>query len=502
MKFRRLIVLLCFFLCAISLPTSSKIKHVVVLMFENRSFDHMLGYLKKLNPKIDGLTGEESNPWNPSDPNSKRVKVSFDSPDNIQLNPGHSIRATETEIWDSTMEGFLKEIQSSSKCDPSLCENVMKSYNTTSLPALSTLAMEFATFDRWYSSVPGPTQPNRMFFHTGTSHGVAHNDILELIKGYPQRTIYDDLYDSGLDFKIYFSDFPISLILRNLRSYPLHIKHTTSFYQDCKDGTLPAFSFVEPRWFDFLEWEENDQHPPYTASQGEFLVKDVYESLRNSPAWNDTLLIITYDEHGGLYDHVPPPVNVPNPDGKVSTDPSFDFTRLGVRVPTVMISPWIDSNTVIHEPKRNHFDHTSVLATIRKMFNLKQGPLTKREEWAATFEFLFENRTHPRTDCPMTIPVPPGYESSYKKYKRIESMKESMENIQEMLLKNPNPNQNSPPINDLQREIIEIAWSVNDPQKPMPIIKTVHEAAVFVRQQMKQFYQLHGVQNDIVTLNF
>jgi len=139
------------------------------------------------------------------------------------------------------------------------------------------------------------------------------------------------------------------------------------------------------------------------------LFKQVYEALRESPVWNETLFIITYDEHGGFYDHVSTPLKVPNPDGLNSTapDPEFNFTRIGVRVPTVMISPWIDKHTIISKPngpvEDSEFEHTSIAATLKKMFDLPNF-LTKRDEWAGTFEHVFMNRTEPRTDCPMKLP--------------------------------------------------------------------------------------------------
>lgn len=144
----------------------------------------------------------------------------------------------------------------------------------------------------------------------------------------------------------------------------------------------------------------------------------VYEDLRASPKWNSTLFIITYDEHGGFYDHVPPPTGVPAPDDFPSfPDKDFNFTRLGVRIPTLLISPWVAKGTVISEPAaaqkpadNSEYDLTSIISTVRKIFSAEDAdvkPLTKRDAWAATFEDRLTELTEPRTDCPMTLPAAP-----------------------------------------------------------------------------------------------
>ena len=132
----------------------------------------------------------------------------------------------------------------------------------------------------------------------------------------------------------------------------------------------------------------------------------MYATLRASPTWNETLLLVTYDEHGGFFDHVPPLVGVPNPDGIDSTDPPFNFTRIGVRVPAVVASPWINANTVVHNPTTGPaFSHSSIPATVRKLFVPDQAALTHRTAWASTFDELLVRDT-PRTDCPTSLPTP------------------------------------------------------------------------------------------------
>eukprot|EP01129_Flabellula_baltica_P010464 TRINITY_DN4426_c0_g1_i1.p1 TRINITY_DN4426_c0_g1~~TRINITY_DN4426_c0_g1_i1.p1 ORF type:complete len:512 (-),score=107.82 TRINITY_DN4426_c0_g1_i1:31-1566(-) len=480
--------------------TSSPIKNVVVLMMENRAFDHMLGYLHHVNSDITGLTGDEFNLLDPSDPDSEKIYVNFHAEyDNI-YNPGHSLDATENELWGSNvrvdpapMNGFAYEAAKSSVED---AKKVMWAFNDSSLPTLSTLALEFSLFDHWFSSVPANTEPNRMYALSGTSHGATDNNVLQLVEGYPQRSIFDDLEETNTSWKVYFRDFPIALCLKSLRQYPNHVAEAELFFSHAKAGTLPQFSWLEPRFFDFLLWMEEDQHPHYVpglltgnVANGEFLIKEVYEALRNSPQWNSTLFIVMYDEHGGFHDHLPPPQKgIPNPDGINSEDPFFDFQRLGVRVPFVAISPWIEKGIVVHDPEKAHYDHTSLLGTVRKILEIPKPPLTKREEWAATFEHII-SRSTPRTDCPTTLPVPKGKEDEYKLWKKRESIKETEEAVAR-LLTDPllkEKSENSARMSDLQQNIIAIAQGLTGGDSlEVSSLETTFEGAKYIRKQMKK----------------
>ena len=182
---------------------------------------------------------------------------------------------------------------------------------------------------------------------------------------------------------------------------------------------MPEFTWIEPAYFSSPRQPATDQHPDHDVSLGEELIKDIYESLRASPIWEESVFMITYDEHGGFFDHVKPPVNVPNPDGKVATDDPFDFTRLGVRIPTVIVSPFIEKGSVFHAPPEtrdennqtnSQYDHTSILATVvHKLFEPAEGYpapeyLTKRDEWAKTFEDVFNYDEGARKDCLRNLP--------------------------------------------------------------------------------------------------
>ncbi|KAJ0083584.1 hypothetical protein Patl1_29379 [Pistacia atlantica] len=418
---RHSVFCVCFILLLLHHLHATPIKTVVVLVMENRSFDHMIGWMKKLNAKIDGVDGSESNPLSSSDPNSRRFffknQAHFVDPD-----PGHSFQAIREQIFGSNdtsadpppMNGF---VQQAFAMDPSLnmSLNVMNGFDPDMVAVYKTLVSEFAVFDRWFASVPSSTQPNRLYVHSGTSAGATSNIPSLLIKGYPQRTIFENLDAAGINFGIYYQNIPATLFYRNLRKVKYVGKfhpYALSFKQDAKQGKLPGYVVVEQRYTDSKTEPANDDHPSHDVYQGQMFVKEVYETLRASPQWNETLLVITYDEHGGFFDHVATPVRgVPSPDGIVGPEPFlFKFDRLGVRVPTIVVSPWIEKGTVVHGPngspyQTSEYEHSSIPATVKKLFNLPSF-LTKRDQWAGTFEGIVQTRTEPRTDCPVQLPTP------------------------------------------------------------------------------------------------
>ncbi|KAI5066229.1 hypothetical protein GOP47_0018853 [Adiantum capillus-veneris] len=416
------------------------IKTIVVLVMENRSFDHMLGWQMQLHPEIDGVTGEEFNnihilhdETNNDANNTNKINVSTDTiyfskdAKYVVGDPDHGFQAITEQVFGvintkddkSTgltlgskplMSGFAQQAEATS---PGLSKAVMSGFPPEALPIYTSLLNEFAVFDKWFASLPASTQPNRQYVHSATSHGLMSNVRSELLKGLPQRTIFDNLYDEGLSFGIYFQSLPSTIIYRRLRQLKYIDKfhlYSPSFKKHAKDGSLPNYVVIEPRFFNHSIPPANDDHPPHNVSRGQALVKEVYETLRGSPQWEQTLLIITYDEHGGFFDHVPTPMsNVPSPDGIVGPAPYFfKFDRLGVRVPTIMVSPWINKKTLIHTPSgpiaSSQFEHSSIPATVKKLFNLNSDFLTKRDAWAATFETVVASRSTPRKDCPLTLP--------------------------------------------------------------------------------------------------
>lgn len=402
---------------------SCPIKTVVVLVQENRSFDHVLGWMKSLNPEIDGVTGKESNPLSTSDSNSPGRVYYGDRSAHVDPDPGHSFEAIFEQVYGvpwspsvasqnlkPTMEGFAQQAES---VEQGMSEVVMNGFKPERVPVYKELVSEFAVCDRWFASIPTLTQPNRLYVHSATSYGATANDNKMMVEGYPQKTIFESVEEAGLSFGIYYQYPPSTLFYRNLRK----LKYVNNFHQfdldfrrHCEEGKLPNYVVVEQRYFETKFLAGNDDHPSHDVSEGQKFVKHVYEALRSSPQWNEILFVVLYDEHGGFYDHVPTPdTGVPSPDGIVGPPPyNFRFDRLGIRVPAILISPWIERGTVLHEPSgpysTSQFEHSSIPATVKKIFNLPEF-LTKRDAWAGTFEVVL-NRSSPRTDCPVTLPEP------------------------------------------------------------------------------------------------
>jgi len=247
--------------------------------------------------------------------------------------------------------------------------------------------------------------------------------------GFPQKTVLRSFEEAGLSWKMYYEGSLAWAIfmadVQRTKSKP-NIQDMSNFYADAANGALPNFTFIEPRISPDKKAAHlpsyglaNHQHPTASVQEGERWMKNVYEALRGGPAWNRTLFIITYDEHGGFYDHVPPPqTGVPSPDG-ICTKEGFDYGRLGIRVPTIVVSPWIKKGTLVHEapaaqkPASNsEYEHSSIPATLRKLFPQIGAPLNARDAWASTFEHLLGG-AQPRGDCPTKlpdVPPPPAFE--------------------------------------------------------------------------------------------
>lgn len=230
---------------------------------------------------------------------------------------------------------------------------------------------------------------------------------------FPHRTIFDQVEEAGGTWKNYYNDTPWELFIEKVAHNPEQLQPLDAFFADSAAGTLPSYSWVNPQTgINIISGVgSNDQHPDHDMNAGEQYYKAIYEALRASPQWNSTLMVLTYDEHGGFYDHVPTPMTAPAPDDSPSYPDTFSFTRLGVRIPTLLISPWLPRAYVQGAPPpeqkptpSSEYDLTSILASSRKLLGIKNTPLTRRDAWAATFEHLFSLLDEPRTDCPMHLP--------------------------------------------------------------------------------------------------
>ncbi len=405
-----------------------RIQHVFVVMLENRSFDHMLGFSNIQG--IDAISGEpttieglnESNNWN-LDSNGNKVFASAPADWAMPHDPGHEFTDVKEQLCGAggdypaiNNSGFVTNYNDHFHDNPA---EIMKCYSPDQLPVLTTLARELAVCDHWYSSMPGPTWPNRFFVHAASSGGLDHSPSALnvassiLFNGYKfdNGTIYDSLDDEELDWRVYKGDaFPQSLAISgmNLKLLEGRFKDFEDFSNDVNDpGYATSYTFIEPNYGHAITYGGNfkcgnSQHPLDDVTRGERLLKHIYETIRNSPHWESSVLIIMYDEHGGFYDHVAPPATVAP--GDSVTDPennlyNFDFKRLGVRIPVVIISPLIPKGTIDH----TLYDHTSVLATVENIFGLQ--PLTNRDKHANTFKHLFSLVT-PGVDAPTTLPEP------------------------------------------------------------------------------------------------
>jgi phospholipase C len=368
------------------------IEHVVVLMLENRSFDSMLGRLYPNDPDFRGLTLNESNKfgnsgfgvWN--DTGMTPATACIPDPD-----PGEAFTDMNFQLFGSkgrsndppTMCGFAENYVTQAKGAASA---VMHYFTPEQVPVISTLAKAFGVSDCWHASAPCQTWPNRFFAHTGTSLGYVDNKAFPIPFHAP--SIFRRMEDQDKTWRVYFHDMPQSMLLKDI--WLLAITHYRSFKQflaDASQGALPNYSFIEPGYFAdlFDNFMPNDEHPPHNVVYGEKLIADVYNAVRNSRCWKNTLLIITYDEHGGCYDHVPPPSAVP-PDSNVTAPNNFVFNTYGVRVPAVLVSPYIPPGSKIRPPQNadgftTPFDHTSIIKTLRELFDLGVA-LTARDEAA------------------------------------------------------------------------------------------------------------------------
>lgn len=376
------------------------INHIVVLMLENRSFDHMLGFLyadannvSAAGQPFEGLTGKESNPDSAHGTSVAVSRVQPAQPNTYfqpGADPGEGYAATNAQLFGNstapvppaaTNAGFVDNYAATlvweakkkwSIYPGTIANDIMAMHTPASLPVLSALARGFAVCDHWFASAPTETLPNRAFVHSATSQG--HMD--DKTKSFTAPTVYGLLSQKNLGWNIYgYNADPLTRLTfgDTANAANTHFGKFADFQAAAKQGQLGAYTFLEPSWGS----SGNSQHPNYDVALGEQLIHDVYYALRNGPAWNETLLIVTYDEHGGCYDHVPPPTGAVPPDATAG-EFGFDFKRYGPRVPTLLISPWIAAGTVFRVPGgAAPFDHTAILKTIEQRWNL--SALTARD---------------------------------------------------------------------------------------------------------------------------
>ena len=392
------------------MPTP-KIQHLLVLMLENRSFDHMLGYLEYPDATaFEGVRGREETMGNPL-PGGRVAFPNADAGYHIHPGPGHTFQDVMMQLmgpeprreagrWMVTNDGFARNYDQA--YSPGHGALVMQCFRPARLPVMATLAREFAVCDHWFCSVPGATWPNRNFAHAATSDG----EVNISPRTYHDRTIFQQLSEADRDWAVYYGGFPPqSLVFSDLwrrggLGWLQRFKPVDRLYRAIAHDRLPHYAFIEP---DMLGKLSNSQHPGMGGEAdfraAERFIWQIYSALRDKPAvFRKTLLLITYDEHGGFFDHVPPPQGEAlsvqphheGPDGE-----PFTFDLLGPRVPALLISPWIAPGTVDHTV----YDHTSIPATVRRLFAPGTPPLTARDRGANTFEDIVALDA-PRDDLP------------------------------------------------------------------------------------------------------
>ncbi|MGH3170805.1 MAG: alkaline phosphatase family protein [Trebonia sp.] len=419
----------------------SKITNVFLLMLENHSFDNIFG-----QSGIPGITHAT-----PADNNSYQnvtYPVGGPAPAAMPTDPGHEFQDVFKQLGgpdanypsggpypDINLSGFAANYATSTTEGPPPASadigKIMLGFDSgAQLSVIYQLATEFAVCDHWFSSLPGPTWPNRFFVHGASSAGLDHSPSKEEMAGwevpgfgftYPHGSIFEALSGAGLTWRIYHDDtdaysddpqdgsvFGAIPQVSALKGVTLLDAHSlTGFAAELQSPYSYQYTFIEPNYGDITSGYRggSSQHPMDDVYGGEGLIKAVYEAIRNSPVWDTSLLIITYDEHGGFYDSVVPPATTPPDDGSSGALNEFGFTfsQLGVRVPAVMVSPWIAPRTVDHTV----YDHASVPATIERLFGLRA--LTARDAAANDVTALF-TEARPRTDAPATLtnPAPPG----------------------------------------------------------------------------------------------
>jgi phospholipase C len=444
------------------------IEHVVVVMLENRSFDNVLGTLYPPSAKFDGLPLSGSNSYKNVFDETLTVKVTNTPPSGNALSitpfpdPGESFDDMGEQIFGypsgtaPAMSGFAQNYYDvnllSESANPG---DIMCYFTPDQLPITSALASSYAVCDQWFAAGPVQTFPNRMFCHCATpsthtsllgnldarvndiDYIVRLADNVEAVAGTVTDTSIFELLDGGsgpdpANWKVYFHDVPLSVInsyvndafksgspcVASYDGSDYNPPYGTSFLNDVVNDNLPAYAFIEPRYYDNYSGSglpPNSNHPggasfpfggpPIDVVQGELFLLNLYATLALTPeVFAKTLLVVTYDEHGGTYDHVGPNTapfasSVPSP--FTAMPGNFDYTSYGVRVPTFFINPYIASGTVHRPPPQQGkqpcypFDHTSIIATLRAQFGLA-GPLTPRDAAAPILSGLIAAEARPR----------------------------------------------------------------------------------------------------------
>jgi len=362
---------------SLPVPQRSGIEHVIVVMMENRSFDHLLGWLPGANGRQAGLTYLDS-----SGTAHGTYPLAPDFQGCAHPDPDHSYAGGRVEYDSGACDGWLRAGTND--------EYSIGYYTQNDLPFLGGAAPAWTTCSNYFAAILAGTFPNRMYQHAAQTDRL--DDSLLPVSTLP--TIWDRLAEHSISARYYFSDFPFLALWGS--KYVSLARLTDEFIEDCLAGTLPAVSFVEPRFAGEEEGVSDDYHPHSDIRNGEVFLNTIYDAVVSSPNWPSTVLVINFDEWGGFFEHVPPPTAViPPSDAALGSD-----GRLGFRVPALVISPWSPRGAIA----QGDYDHTSVLKFIEWRWNMR--PLTVRDMSARNLAEVLDF-TAKNTSAPHFV-MPPG----------------------------------------------------------------------------------------------
>jgi phospholipase C len=364
-------------------PRNAPIDHFVVIMMENRSFDHYLGWLPNADARNAGLSYEDKQGREQSTRNFAPDFQGCAHPD-----PDHGWDDCRIHINGGKMDGFLKSKDND--------EFAISYYGERDIPFIPSAARAFTTFDRFFCSLAASTFPNREYMWAAQSYGHKDNKLPSDTEGNPDNTIMDALEARGIPARYFYNDLPVSGLWG--RQGLARSSRVDEYYLRCEQGTLPALSFVDPVFSNEGGGTSGDEHPHGDIRTGQAFMADVVLAFMESPHWERGALFIVYDEWGGFFDHVAPPRV---PDDRNSRDVDKDFGQMGIRIPAVGVSPHV---------RRGHVDHgTYGFESILKMIRWRYGlpPLTKRDRFARNIARAFDWQSPPRVDRP-ALPDPPN----------------------------------------------------------------------------------------------
>jgi len=373
---------------AASAPPVDKIQHVVVLMNENRSTDSYFAALRQIEPAFDSEPSNASNP-DPTD-KTKVVKAFHQTSYCASADLDHSWTGAHAEYDNGKMDGFTARNVDPS--DPN-GSRAMGYYTKDDLPFYYSLYSTYTTSDRYFSSLLGPTYPNRFYLYSATSFGMTSNNTSTDPAQYAGKSVFNLLDAKKISWKVYFTEIPFAALYAYVRNNAAgHLFPISQYYADAAAGQLPQVTFIDPGYFGTRN-TESDEHPPANIQTGQLATSKIVGALTGSPEWGSSAMFITYDEDGGFYDHVPPPA-APIPDNIPAQGGHWAFDRYGFRVPLVVVSPFARKHFVSHVVQ----DHTSILKFIETRYGLPS--LTNRDRHADPMLGMFDFKHPPFMTAP------------------------------------------------------------------------------------------------------